>query len=245
MEREEILKEIIEGYRNTISQRYQYKNINSKYEIPESITEETVNSIRDYFLNYIYPDFEKRAELNEAFQSLDNYTKHPEKLIRVLVDSVRLIFSHGRHLPKILKSGLKAMNTFKAATNFENNLVDEAIKNKITAPYSLSKINSLIKLLSLKEIQQFIDSSISLFEILHDQTLFEKIKEVIHTLINIMKKKNESYSINEIRGLEIGLEMLNEGNALFNKLTTEDQKIFVPFIVQIEQDTLDNIFSEK
>lgn len=245
MLREEVLKEIIEGYRNTIAERYQYQNIQSKYEIPESITENKVNSIRDYFLNYIYPEPEKRAELNEAFESLDNYTKHPEKLLRALVDSVRLIFSHGRHLPKILKSGLKAMNTFKAATTFENNLVNEAIKNELAAPYDISKINGLIKQLSRKEIQQFIDSSESLFEILHDEVLIKNIKEVIQTLITIMKKKPESYGLDEIRGLEIGLEMLNEGHALFNQLTTEDQQKLVPFIVKIEQDTLDDIFSEK
>lgn len=245
MEREKVLNEIIEGYRKSISQRYQYQNINSKYEIPDSINEEMVNSIRSYFLNYVYPDSKKRDELNEAFKSLDNYTRHPEKLIRILVDSARLLFSHGRHLPKILKSGLKAMNTFKAATNFENKLVDAAIKYKIEPPYNLSKINTLIKSLSRKEILHFIDSSISLFEILHDQHLIEKIREVIQTIIDIMRKKQKSYSINEIRGLEIGLEMLNEGNSLFNQLTTEDQKIFVPFIVNIEQDTLDHIFSGK
>ncbi len=245
MEREKILEEIIEGYRNTIAQRYHYQNINSKYEIPESINEEIVNSIRSYFLNYVYPESKKRTELNEAFKSLDNYTKHPEKLLRILVDSARLLFSHGRHLPKILKSGLKAMNTFKAATNFESKLVDAAIKNKILPPYDQLKINSLIKSLSRKEIQHFIDSSISLFEILHDQRLLEKIREVIQTIIDIMRKKQKSYSINEIRGLEIGLEMLHEGNVLFNQLTKEDQKRFVPFIVDIEQDTLDHIFSEK
>ncbi len=245
MVREKVLEGIIEGYRNSIAQRYQYQNISSKYEIPKSIDEEIVNSIRNYFLDYVYPESKKRVELNEAFKSLDNYTRHPEKLLRILVDSARLLFSHGRHLPKILKSGLKAMNTFKAATNFETKLVDAAIQNNIEAPYGSSKINSLIRSLSRKEIQHFIDSSISLFEILHDQRLLEKIREVIQTIINIMRKKQKSYSINEIRGLEIGLEMLDEGNALFNQLTQEDQKRFVPFIVNIEQDTLDHIFSGK
>jgi hypothetical protein len=234
MPNENILKEIIEGYRNTIAQRYQYQNIQRKYEIPESMTEETVNSIRSYFLNYIYPEFEKRAELNEAFQCLDDYTKHPEKLLRALVDSVRLIFSHGRHLPKILKSGLKAMNTFKAATNFEDKLINKATNSKIAAPYDVSKINGLIKQLSRKEIQQFIDSAESLFEILHDEPLIKNIKEVIQTLISIMKKKQESYSLNEVKG-----------HALFKQLTKEDQQKLVPFIIKIEQDTLDDIFLEK
>lgn len=242
MNREKILEEIIEGYRNSIYQRYQYQNIKSKYEIPESINEETVNLLRDYFLNYIYPEYNKRAELNEAFKSLDNYIKHPQKLLRILLGASMLIFKYGRHLPKILNAGLKAMKSFKTAAGFENNFVDEAIKNKIKAPYDLSKIEILIKLLPRKEIEKFIDVSQSLFEILHDRILIEKIKEVIQYLILVMKKEEKIYSLSQIRGLEIGLEMLNEGDKLFNRLTKEDQHNLVYLIIEIEKDMLDNNF---
>ena len=242
MTRDKILQEIIEGYRNTIYQRYQYQNIKETYGIPESISEETVNQLRNYFLNYMYPEVNKRAELNEAFKSLDNYIKHPKKLLRILFDAAKLFFKYGRHLPKILNSGLDAMKTFKAASNFENNLVEQAIKNNIAAPYNPSKIEALIKLLSRKEIEKFIDNSQSLFEILHDKSLIKKIKEVIQYLILVMREKEESYSLSQIKGLEIGLEMINEGDKIFNRLTKEDQKNLVNLIAEIEKDTLDHIF---
>ena len=219
MTREKILKDIIEGYRNTIYQRYQYQYIKDTYGIPDSINEDTVNQLRNYFLNYMYPEYNTRAELNAAFKSLDNYIKHPQKLLRILLDAAKLIFRYGRHLPKILNTGLNAMKTFRAATNFENNLVDEAIKNKIKAPYDLSKIDALIKLLSRKEIEKFIEISKSLFEILHDRILIEKIKEVIQYLILVMREKEESYSLSEIKGLEMGLKMITEGDKLFNRLS--------------------------
>jgi len=242
MAREKILEDIIEGYRNTIYQRYQYQNIKDKYGIPESINEETVNQLRNYFLNYMYPEYNTRTELNEAFKSLDDYIKHPQKLLRILLDAVKLIYSYGRHLPKILHTGLNAMKTFRAATNFENSLVDEAIKNKIEAPYDLSKIDALIKLLSRKEIEKFIEVSQSLFEILHDRILIKKIKEVIQYLILVMREKEESYALSQIKGLEIGLEMINEGDKLFNRLTKEDQKNLINLIAEIEKDKLDHIF---
>ncbi|WP_034061524.1 hypothetical protein [Lacinutrix jangbogonensis] len=244
MTRDQILEDITEGYRNTIYKRYQYQNIKDKYGIPESIDEETVNLLRSYFLNYMYPEFNTRAELNEAFKSLDNYIKHPQKLLRILLDAAKLIFRYGRHLPKILNSGLNAMNTFKAATNFENNLVDEAIKNKIEAPYNPSKIDALIKLLSRKEIEKFIETSQSLFEILHDRILIKKIKEVIHYLILIMKAKEDAYSVSQIKGLEMGLEMIQEGDKIFNRLAKEDQQNLVNLIAEIEKDNLDSIFLE-
>jgi hypothetical protein len=229
MTREKILEDIIEGYRNTIYQRYQYQNIKDKYEIPESINEETVNLLRNYFLNYIYPEFNKRAELNESFKSLDNYIKHPKKLI----------FNYGIHLPKILNTALKVMKSYRAATGFENMLVDEAIKNIIEAPYDPSKINTLIKLLPRKEIEKFIDTFQSLFEILHDRILIKKIKEILEYLILVMKNKERYYSVSQIKGLEIGLEMINIGDKLFNRLAKEDQRKLVYLITEIEKDMLE------
>jgi hypothetical protein len=242
MTKEEVLEGIIEGYRNTIYERYQYQNIKDKYGVPESINEETVNQLRNYFLNYIYPEFNRREELNEAFKSLDNYIKYPQNLLIILLDAFKLIFNYGGHLPKILNTGLKAMKSFRAAANFENNLVDEAIKNKMEAPYDRAKINKLIKLLSRKEIEKFIEISQSLFEILHDRIQIEKIKEIIQYLIHVMRKNEESYTLSQIRGLEIGLEMINEGDKLFNQLTKEDQQNLIHVITEIEKDMLDHIF---
>ena len=242
MSREEILEEIIDGYRSTIYQRYQYQNIKDKYGIPESINEDIVNQLRDYFLNYMYPDYSTRAELNEGFKSLDIYIKHPQNLLRILFDAAKLIFSYGRHLPKILNAGLNAMKSFRAATNFENSLVDEAIKNEIEAPFDLSKIDALIKLLSRKEIDNFIEISQSLFKILYDRILIEKIKDVIQYIILVMRRKEGSYSLSQIKGLEIGLEMINEGDKLFTRLTKEDQQNLVNLITEIEKDNLDHIF---
>jgi len=245
MSREETLKEIIAGYRGTIEQRYQYQKLKKKYEVPASINEETVNVLRAYFLDYIYPEYDKRQELNDAFESLDDYSKRPEKLLRILMESVKIILKYGRHLPKVLGAGLKALTSFRAATKFENKLVAEAIKRKIDAPYDQSKINMLIGFLSRKEIEQFIDSVQALFEILHDRVLVGKIKEMLDYLITKMREKPKLYSADEVRGLEIGMEMLNKGDALFKQLTKEDQQNLIHLVIKIERDVLDEIFKEK
>ena len=240
MTRDQVLEEIIEGYRNSIHLRYQYPTIKEKYNIPESIDEATVDVLRNYFLNYIYPDFHKRTELNEAFNSLDNYIKNPQKLFRIVMDAYKLIFSYGRHLPKILNAGLKAMRSFRVAAKFENILVEGAINNQINAPYDPDKINTLIQLIPRKDIDRFIDVSQSLFETLHDRVLVEKIKEIIEYLIGVMKKRKNDYSMVEINGLEAGLEILIEGDKLFNRLTEKDQRNLVYLITEIEKDNLTN-----
>lgn len=242
MPEDNILKAVIEGYRNTVAERYQYERIIDKYEIPETVDKETVDAIRAYFLNYIYPDFEKRAELNEAFESLDNYIKQPEKLLRILKDSFKLIFTYGRHLPKILSAGLKALKSFTAASKFEKALVEGAIRSNTKAPFETDKINELIAKLSRKEIDDFIEASESLFETLHDRILVQKIKEILGQLVDIMQSNPTSYSPSEVKGIEMAFEMITEGDALFNELTKEDQQLALRLIIDIEKDNLTDIF---
>ncbi len=241
MTRAEILQDIIEGYRNSIRERYQYQKLQRHYNIPETIPEETVVGFRDFFLDYVYPNFEKRMELDEAFKSLDDFLRRPQKLIQVVLDTSKLIFTYGRHLPKIVTTGLKALKSFRAATKFETIFIEEAIKNNIIPPYDLGKINRLISLLPKDEIEEFIQTTQSLFETLHNQVLMKKIIEIIEYLIVVMKKNNKAYSRSQVKGLEFGLDALRQGNQLFNTLTKSDQELLIVLVTKIERDRLHQI----
>ncbi|MEO0571424.1 MAG: hypothetical protein AAF039_06935 [Bacteroidota bacterium] len=238
MTKAEILKDIIDGYRDSIRLRYQYQKLKRHYEIPDTIHKETVEGFRDFFLDYVYPDFEKRMELDKAFQSLDDYIKQPQKLIQIVLDASKLLFIYGRYLPKILSAGLKALKSFRAATTFETIFIEEAIKNNIEPPYDLPKINRLISLLSKEEIEDFIGTTQSLFETLHDKALINKIVEVIEFVIAVMRKNKKNYAWSQVKGLEFGLEVLKRGNALFNTLSERDQELLITLITRIERDRL-------
>lgn len=238
MDREKILEGIIEGYRKSIHRRYQYQNIKDNYEIPNSINEHTVDEIRTYWLEYIYPEYKKRTELNEAFKNLDNFIKQPRTLLRILWGASKLLITYGSHLPKILNSGLKAIQSFRVASSFENRFVDEVIKHNIKPPFDESKIKTLMNFLPPEDVEKFINISQTLFDTIQDRTIVEKTKEVIRYLILAMKKNEASFSPIQIRGIEVGLEMLEKGDEIFNKLPKEDQKTLVLVITKMEKDML-------
>lgn len=239
-----VLDEIILGYRNVIEERYQYKALKKQYDIPKTINEEIVDDLKDYFLTYIYPDLDQRKQLNEAFSTLDNFIKHPEKLLNLVLDSFKLIFTHGRHLPKIFNAGLKAMKSFRGATKFENALVTKALDKKIVSPYTTLKINTLIHSLPYQEIEGFMKNTENFFNIIHDTELVEKIKEIISFLISKMKKKSKIFSKKEIAGLELALETISKGEKMLDKLNKKDQQILIEFVLKIEKDNLNKIFSK-
>ncbi|MGK0389754.1 MAG: hypothetical protein ACI94Y_002499 [Maribacter sp.] len=241
--RKEVLHEVIIAYRHVIEERYDFESIIKIYEIPDSFDEERVDIFRAFFLNHIYPLPEKRDELDAAFHSLDNYIKQPEKLLRILIDSSSLLFKYGRHLPKILRAGLKALKSFRAATHFENKLLNTAMSMELDMPYNNDDINTFILSLSINDINEFIENNESLFDTLHDRTLIIKILEIVEHLILKMKKRPKIYSTEEIRGLEIGRDIIRKGNALFDQLSDEEQEQVFKFVLAIERDHLEELFT--
>lgn len=242
---EKIFEAIVLGYRKIIDQRYQYEHLEKQYELPSSIDAVMVSRIREYFLEYIYPGIERREELDAAFDSLDDYVKQPRKLMSILLDSSKLIFRYGVQLPKILGAGLKALHTFNAASKFENQLINAAIDKGLQAPFESDEIGDLIRSLPRTEIDQFIDNGKQLFATLYDRKTVKSIKEILHFLAKKMKEKQEVYSSEEIRGIELGLEMVQKGDTLFAELSDEVQKNIIDMIIQIERDALDEIYLKK
>lgn len=240
---QEILNEVILGYRKVIEDRYQYDALRQKYDLPPFFNEARISLFRNYFLDYIYPPPAKRAELDEAFQSLDGYIKQPAKLLRILLDSGRLLFKYGRHLPKILSAGLKALRSFRTATQFENKLVQQAILSDLSPPYTIEVINGFTKQLSKSDLAAFIDSSQNLFETLHDRVLVKKIIEIVEYLIAKMQKRRDIYTSIDIRGLEIGRDIIKNGDLLFDQLPKEGQQELFDLVIRIEREILEELFS--
>ena len=240
----EIRDEVILGYRKVILERYDYALLKDRADLPHSFTEERVNAFKNYFLDYLYPLPAKRKELDEAFDSLDNYIKHPEKLLRLIIDSGRLLFKYGRHLPKILNAGIKALRSFRRANHFEERLVEQAVLQKLKTPYGKAEIELLIRALPRKELEAFIDSSRSLFEILHDRALVVKIKEIVGHLIEKMKARPKVYTPVEVRGMKIGEDIISQGDLLFDQLSKKDQKLIFQLVIKMEREILSRIFSE-
>jgi hypothetical protein len=240
----EILNGVIIGFRNLVYDRYQYENINSKYEIPDSFDDERMSLYRDFFLEQVYPHPEKRELLDEAFKSLDDYLTHPDKMLRIVFDSAAILFRHGSSIPKLMGAGLKAFRSFRTASDFEAKLVKKAKLSGKFPPYTPEDINSFIVALRRKDIDAFIVNTRALLELLYDRRLVREIIQILSELIAKMKKSPRSYSETEVGGLQIGLDMLIVGNRLFESLSSADQRRIFDIIIAIEVDVLEGLFAD-
>ncbi len=238
MDKELLLNEIISGYRNIINEKYDYKNLQKRSDLPKAYTEEISIKIKNYFLNYSYPDLEKRNELNEAFGSLDNYLKKPEKLIRLVIDSSSIVFRYGKHLPKILSAGINALKAFRRASILEEKLVEKALLSKKETPYSNKDIYEFIQMLSQEQLEVYISSIYNLFSILCDTDLMLKIKKILSLLIDKMEKRPTIYTVKDVNGIKIGREIIVQADAIFNTINANQQEKIFDFIMKMEKELL-------
>lgn len=244
-EKKQILNEIIIAYRNLIDVRYDYKNLKKRIDLPKAYSKEKSILFKEYFLNYLYPLPEKRKTLNEAFESLDNYIKHPKKLFRIVINSSSIIYKFGSYLPKIFNAGIKALLAFRNTSKFEKILVEQAILHEFKAPYSIYEIDKLIKTLPSKDIQDYMKNFENLFDIIRDEKLVSKILKIINHIIKTMKNSPNLYTNVEVKGLEMGHEIIIAGKKLFNDLEKKDQLEIFNFILKMESEILGLPFSKK
>ena len=243
MTREEVRAYIILAYRSMINDRYTYDVVASSYEVPDSFTEEKLDQLKSYFLDHIYPSPDVREEIDEAFKTLQGYTSNPAQLINLLKDSTSLVFTMGWQLPKILKAGLSALGSFKTATDLEDRLIDQVNLAGLAPPYSFDQINELLAYLPISTIEDFIDDTLKLFQILKDRKLVSRILKVVNTLIEKMRSKPNIYEGREIRAVELGRNIIAAGDQLFASLTKDEQKVLFGLIAAIERDQIQKIFA--
>ena len=62
--------------------------------------------------------------------------------------------------------------------------------------------------------------------------------------IRFKVSKPKIFSQKEIIGLTLALDTISKGEEMLNKLTQKDQEILIAFVLQIEKDCLEKIFSK-
>jgi hypothetical protein len=241
----ELHQEIIVAYRNLVSKRYNFEILKQREGFPASFDKARVDRFKAYFLDYLYPAPEARKELNMAFEGLDAYIKHPNKLLMLLLDSSSLLLKYGRHLPQILKTGIHALQSFRKANTFEEKLVLKALVQRAEDKDYQIEANDLIRHLSPNEIEDFIESGANLFETLKNRPLVSRIKIILDSLIQKMRKRPQTFTETDLKALIMGKEIIEIGDTLFAELSPEEQdKIFV-FIIDMEREELSKIFNKK
>jgi hypothetical protein len=235
--KEESFGVLILAYRQSLKLRYSKENL-SRFKEFESIDSGTVSKLINYFLELLYPEIEKRRELDKAFCSLESFIHSPGKLFGLLGSVGTIIFKFGKQFFSAAQAGVSALKSYVKANQFEAILYENALK-KINSGEDIfleKNFNGLIAKIPKPEADEFRSQIVSLFKTLSDIKLLAKVEEVLLYVISKMKEKSTIYDENDLLGIELGLIIIIAGKDLFSDLDAKQVAIILKGIDSIEAD---------
>ena len=236
---------IINKFREMIEKRYNYDELKQRFEIPSSINEQTIEEVKNYFLNTIYPPATERKQLEDAFRNLAEYVRSPKKIWGLFGNMAGAIFKFGRHFMAALKAGFGALDSFMGAKNFENAMAEIANKNGILPPISDDDFEETMYQLPREEIEKFIGNVKGLFGAMVNTVLLKKTLAILDNVIETMEKKPTTYPSADVDGIKLGRGLLEKGYELFSKYDEPTKLAIVEFIFKNEMWYIDSIYHRK
>ncbi len=232
---------LIQAYRNSLIGRYSQKNLEKfpKYSI---LDRTLVEKLVAYFLELLYPPYEDRLKLDNAFRALAAFVHSPSKFFGILGNLGGMVFKFGKHFPKALKAGVSSLSSYVTAHEFEETLFHHA-KIMIAQGIDLmdeKEFKRLIAKVPKKEADKFRKDVVELFRTLTETELLDKIIEIMRSIINKMKSKPAIYTESEIYGIEMGLSIIQKGKNVFTELNSSDIQLVLCAIDDIERDFFEN-----
>lgn len=222
--------DIINKFREMVSKRYEYKQLNERFNLPAEINETVIKEIETYFLASIYPEATKRKELEDAFAGLGSYVKSPRKIWGLLGNMSKALFKFGRQFPTALKAGMSGLDAFLGAKKFEAEMVVQAESMNISAPISDEDFERVMSKIPKKDIEAFIEDVRKLFKIMTNTTLIEKTVAILDNVADTMRHKPNIYPQKEVDGIMLGRGILKDGYDLFSKYKEDTKQLMVETI---------------
>lgn len=238
-------RHIVEKFREMVAKRYSFEPLSKRFELPPAVTPEVIKDVEAYFLETIYPEYDERQKLEEAFADLSNYIKQPRKVWGLFGNMTTAVFKFGRHFFQALKAGLASLDSFIGAKSFEENMARIANQNNIQPPMSDEEYEECYYQLERAEVEQFIEDVKSLFAAMVNTPLLLKTLEILDNVIETMKKKPHIYPQKDIDGIQLGRGLLHQGYELFSKYDEATKQLMVDIIYRNEMWYVDHIYNKK
>lgn len=225
---------IISVYRELIAERYQFEKINATQTLSPNITPEMVQHICSFFLNDVYPDYQKRIEIEHAFHTLSGYVNQPKKAIGLFGSITGAIFIFGKHLPAAINAGVVSLQSFLDARKLEHAILTNAESLNLHQNINRNTVLQCIAQLPQSELKKFVADSKNMFRLLSDSLLLEKTIRIIDMVIQKMKSKPKVYSVEDVKGITFGKTILENGLNVFKNYPAATKEELAQIIYQTE-----------
>ena len=236
---------IIDVYREQMRLRYMPENCRRFKEL-KPISDEKLTSLRDYFLECIYPSSENRDKLDDAFDRMGDIIRSPRRLLPLMTIAFKSVWKLGTMFPSAVGAGRNTLEAYLETRKIESKLIEYARKNKLT-PVQVHEHEPMVKMvanLPEEEMLKFRTEILKLFEHLSNVKLLEATVEIMDNSKALMESRPDLYHEEELAGFTLGHDVLTRGLGLFQSLKKSEFPIVIRSIEVVEIDWYDRIKAE-
>ncbi len=234
---------IIEFYREEIRQRYALAHLR---EVPEfgTIPDTMLDSLREFFLERLYPPAKDRARMDEAFDDMLHLLSSPGRLTPLIGAAISSMLRLSFHLPAIVNTGLATIDAIKQTRQLETCLMavaetirpelEAVLENKKSAQKYRRTMLLLIAGVPESTVRGLIDNVIRLFGALSDVKMLSGMLYLVERCVIVMEARTEVYTDKDRESLKLCLEVLRGGHNLFAQLKPKDFPNLLKGIERVE-----------
>jgi hypothetical protein len=242
-EEEALITKLIEVYRELIRTRYQYEILLRDGKLPDNVDKKIVDSVRNFFLNDVYPNAEKRKTIETAFETLGNYVNQPAKAMVLFGSMASAVFIFGRHLPAAINAGIITLKSFLDARNLENKILNAAAGSRLDEHLTMEDLQKCIVHIPQNELELFISNVQEMFLLMSNTELLDKTIRIMDMVVDKMKSKPKLYSKSEINGILLGKDILEHGLNIFKGYPDKIKNEIAQTIYNVEMSFINELYS--
>jgi hypothetical protein len=222
-DREALARTVIEFYRRELEARYQLENVRRFPEF-NPISDARIERLREYFMQRIYPPPEQRKKLDDAFDHLNELLRSPHRLGPLVTTALRSLWRLGHRLPAAVQAGRSTVDAYRETRKLEACLIENAVRMGLRPKDSSdrTKMLQLIAGVPEKDVLRLIRDIVNLFRSLSNVALLETTVDIMKQSKAVMERHPDLYTENERAGLQLGLDIVSGGLALFRDMKPEE-----------------------
>lgn len=239
----ELRAHLIDLFRKSIEERYQFEDMQNRFELNEVFDEALATEVREFFLENIYPPLKEREKIERSMNNIGKYLKDPSKLKLLVGNMTRAIFTFGRHLPMAIQAAYNSFETFNSAMQLEKQLLAQSKKNEFEMPLIDEEFNTCILGIDQSQIEKFMTKVMALFEAITNKKLIDKTIGMLTQLAEKMEQLPEHFPKEDVEALYFGKSILEQGDAIFDRYDEQTNKELIATIQKNEDWYLTQIYS--
>ncbi len=236
---------VVNFLRAELEHRYSRENL-ARFGEFESLPEEVLTAFRVFVLDRIYPEPEKRMQLNRAFETLEALLHSPTRIQPLVRATLGSFWRLGRKIPAAIQAGRRTMQAFGHVCEIEENMAEAAVAKGLPSggPLEQEELAGLFNELPPEPFERLVNGLLALLRSLSDRAMLEAALEIAEKLERLMLDSPKKWTEAEKAGVTMARETLEEGLALFALLDPTQTETLIEGVERVEWDWIETLREE-